>query len=499
MSRHRRCAHGDLSLYGSVWRTSNKLVFEFPSAPFGCCVDHEVTVYNCYLLEAVVHTRHGEEVPDSAVGDLRSCRYKDGSCILPDASVLIWTPDQEEGCRFIPVARMKGFLMGNVWISESKEFALSWTDSSQTVFDCSKQLTVTDQGYAIARVRRVARAGNVDAVVVGAGLVTTNQLSTQLLAVEGAVQDAVAALFTHAVQALCERTNVLAIALHAALRTNPTLTMRRLTGRSDLTATHLGNGFVQVRRCVPVPPSSLSLQPFNGSCYAYPQVTIRLRSGSVWRAFLNPFTGVVVSRAPRIDCADATSFVLSANSTLLQFFPISGELSPVPMHHVRSVAPFSPLDALQSSPKLTVFHNLILTNFSEFVSDSQFQEMWTVRDQEKLIDHIAQVHLEAPASTGTEMGDFPQATPEADKDKAMTLADTCSIHKNGCLYKIYQRQGRRYDVLFLPQKLREPVCVAFHDSPAAGGHFSWKKTLGKIARKFFWPSMKEDVYRYVRS
>nr|CDJ91014.1 RNA-directed DNA polymerase (reverse transcriptase) domain containing protein [Haemonchus contortus] len=98
-----------------------------------------------------------------------------------------------------------------------------------------------------------------------------------------------------------------------------------------------------------------------------------------------------------------------------------------------------------------------------------------------------------------EMGDFPQATPEADKDKAMTLADTCSIHKNGCLYKIYQRQGRRYDVLFLPQKLREPVCVAFHDSPAAGGHFSWKKTLGKIARKFFWPSMKEDVYRYVRS
>ncbi|XGW04906.1 hypothetical protein V3C99_015799 [Haemonchus contortus] len=93
--------------------------------------------------------------------------------------------------------------------------------------------------------------------------------------------------------------------------------MRRLTGRSDLTATHLGNGFVQVRRCVPVPPSSLSLQPFNGSCYAYPRVTIRLRSGSVWRAFLNPFTGVIVSRAPRIDCADTTSFVLSANSTLL--------------------------------------------------------------------------------------------------------------------------------------------------------------------------------------
>ncbi|VDO04883.1 unnamed protein product [Haemonchus placei] len=385
MSRHKRCVHGELSLHGSVWRTSNVLDFEFPVAPFGCCVDHTQAVHNCYLLETTVHTRHGEEVPDSAAGDLRSCRYKDGACILPDGSVVIWTPDQEEGCRFTPVTKMRGFSMGDVWISESKEFALSWSENSQVVYDCLKQLTITDQGYAIAVVRRAARA-------VDAGLVTTNQLSAQLLAVEGSVQDAVSALFVHAVQALCDRTNVLAVALQAALQANPTITMRNLIGRNDLVATHLGNGFVQVRRCVQVPPSTIVFQAFNETCFAYPQVKIRLSSGSIWQAFLNPFTGVIVSRAPRIDCADVTPLVLSANSSLVQFFPVSGQLTPVPAHQVLSVASFPPWDTLSFSPKLTIFHNLILTNFSEIVSDSRFQEMWTVRDQEKLMGHVAQIH-----------------------------------------------------------------------------------------------------------
>ncbi|KAK6039679.1 hypothetical protein COOONC_22815 [Cooperia oncophora] len=196
----------------------------------------------------------------------------------------------------ILVSKMKGFLMGNVWISESKEFALSWSNQSPVVPDCRRQVTVTDQGYAIAFVRRVPRS-------LDAGLLTTNQLSAQLLAVEGSVHDAVTALFHHAVQALCERTNVLAIALHSALRTDPTLTMRSLIGRKDITAAHLGNGFVQVRRCIPVPDHALRLLPFNGTCFSYPSVEITLRSGSIWRAFLNPSTGVIVGLPQTIEAS----------------------------------------------------------------------------------------------------------------------------------------------------------------------------------------------------
>ncbi|XGW02127.1 hypothetical protein V3C99_014292, partial [Haemonchus contortus] len=182
--------------------------------------------------------------------------------------------DKEEECRFVSVSKMKGILMDHVWLSESKEFALSWSDQSPLVLDRRMQLTLIDQGYAIAFVRRFSRSAD-------AGLVTSNQLAAQLLAMEGFVHDAVAVLFRHAIQALCERTNILAISLHAALPTNPTLTMRSLIGRKDISAVHLGNGYVQVRRCVQVPPSSLSFVPFNNTCFEYPRINILLPSGSV--------------------------------------------------------------------------------------------------------------------------------------------------------------------------------------------------------------------------
>ncbi|WKY10536.1 hypothetical protein Q1695_002699 [Nippostrongylus brasiliensis] len=142
----------------------------------------------------------------------------------------------EAECRYVPLGTMMGLVMDNVWISKSKEFALYWTSHSDTVMDCARDLVTTDQGYAIKRARQMPRSAD-------AGLVSSNQLAAQLLAVEGTVQETVSSLFQHAVQALCERTNVLAVALQAALEsTHPTLALRALLGRPDITATHLGNG-----------------------------------------------------------------------------------------------------------------------------------------------------------------------------------------------------------------------------------------------------------------
>ncbi|XGW35026.1 hypothetical protein V3C99_018791 [Haemonchus contortus] len=229
--RNEKCAHGELSSHGGIWKTTNELSFEFPSAPFECCSTHVNVVYNCYLIEIRVHAHHGKESPQSAAGDMSSCLYKDGECILQDGSVAISTPDEEEECRFVSVSKMKGILMNSVWLSESKEFALSWSDQSPLALYCRMQLILIDQGYAIAFVRRFSRSAD-------AGSVTSNQLGAQLLAVEGSVHDAVVVLFRHAIQSLCERTNILAISLHAALRTNPTLTMRSPMGRKDISAVH---------------------------------------------------------------------------------------------------------------------------------------------------------------------------------------------------------------------------------------------------------------------
>ncbi|KHJ83706.1 integrase core domain protein [Oesophagostomum dentatum] len=100
-----------------------------------------------------------------------------------------------------------------------------------------------------------------------------------------------------------------------------------------------------------------------------------------------------------------------------------------------------------------------------------------------------------------ETGSFSDAVSEDEKSHYMKLAEHCIIRKNGCLYHLRSNHPSRprYAAIFIPDKLREPICIALHTSPTAGGHFNWKKTLAKIERRYYWPTIKEDVFKYVRS
>ncbi|KHJ96963.1 integrase core domain protein [Oesophagostomum dentatum] len=100
-----------------------------------------------------------------------------------------------------------------------------------------------------------------------------------------------------------------------------------------------------------------------------------------------------------------------------------------------------------------------------------------------------------------ESGTLPANTDDELKTSCLNIAGNCTIKKNGCLY--FTASGNktncRHDPLFVPIRFRGPICVAFHQSSTAGGHFNWKKTLAKIKRRFYWPQMKEDIFKYVRS
>ncbi|VDN30654.1 unnamed protein product, partial [Cylicostephanus goldi] len=67
-----------------------------------------------------------------------------------------------------------------------------------------------------------------------------------------------------------------------------------------------------------------------------------------------------------------------------------------------------------------------------------------------------------------ETGKFPDHVSEADKASWLKLAEDCHIRKNGCLYHLA--------------------------NSTAGGHFNWRKTLAKVARKYFWPHMSEQIF-----
>ncbi|KAL6730194.1 hypothetical protein Aduo_001185 [Ancylostoma duodenale] len=394
MMQHHKCEHGTMIENGGSWATTNELMFDWPSAPFGCCTEQQVSVSNCYLISTIVHMRHGSEFPDSPAGDLHQCTYNAGSCTLLDGSMLVWTPSQEEPCQYVLVTKMKGHRLSDIWISDSKEFALSWRDNSDRVHDCGKDLVVSDQGYALMPVYRLPRS--TDAKV---GLVTSNQLAAQLLAVEDSVEMAVSALFRHALSALCDRTNLLALSLHASLAANPTLTVRRLLDRRNLAASNLGNDLIQIHRCKVIPPKHYRVVPFNGTCYSMPQVEFSLSSGASLSMFIDPMTMVLTHEARQVECSSVRFFYFAPEEGFQRFDTITGETSPVTK--IQSIGLPSSVNASVLALPLTIFHNLVLTNLSELTQDHQLHELWSTANPHQFLHATREASVASQRSLST--------------------------------------------------------------------------------------------------
>ncbi|VDO99469.1 unnamed protein product [Heligmosomoides polygyrus] len=155
--------------------------------------------------------------------------------------------------------------------------------------------------------------------------------------------------------------------------------MRALLQRPDISASYLGNGYVQVRRCIELPPTSVRLLPFNGTCYDAARVELRLPSGSTWHAFLTPATGIVRSHATVTDCSESGTFMFPSVDGVQQFSPHDGSWSTVATRDIRYVSSF---------PR-------------EVADDHGLREMWTALDHKQLMDHFARVDTSSHGSFGS--------------------------------------------------------------------------------------------------
>ena len=66
---------------------------------------------------------------------------------------------------------------------------------------------------------------------------------------------------------------------------------------------------------------------------------------------------------------------------------------------------------------------------------------------------------------------------------------------NGILYKYVEGKGLRVCV---PESLVEEILYAAHDD-VYGGHLGIEKTMGKLEKRYFWPNMRQNVTRYIKS
>ncbi|EGT45949.1 hypothetical protein CAEBREN_01577 [Caenorhabditis brenneri] len=386
MQKFKKCGEWDLVLSDGIYRTQNAHSIDWPDAPWSAFKGTYTTeTTNCFMLDTVVSTRFGQEVPESPSGPMRGCKFTSGFCNTREGAAFIWTPNYKQECKFIKMETMKGFKSNNIWISESKEFALSYSDNSTTFIDCRNQLVLTDQGYAIALSRNKRSANN------DTSFVTSNQLAAQLLASEKAVLGTTAAWISHNFLSWCSSINAIAASTGAAVASSPTLAARQLMKQDNIHAKYIGEGFLSVQVCSSVPKGSYEFIPFTDKCYSKPALRITLPEKLSIVTFVDLSTRIITNRAHSVECSLVTSFQYVANNTLhsLDPFTLKSSAESDFLAETISETKFSS----ERVPDPLIFHNMVIGSTSENIQSGHYNEIWeALQGSEEAIKRIISTH-----------------------------------------------------------------------------------------------------------
>uniref|UniRef100_A0A914DMF0 RNA-directed DNA polymerase n=1 Tax=Acrobeloides nanus TaxID=290746 RepID=A0A914DMF0_9BILA len=107
---------------------------------------------NCYTFSVPIMAEHGKETITTPAGDTSNCKIEDEKCNLNSGEFLYWETPKEYKCKYIPVLKVHGTMAEDSFLSDDENIALSWkTGSHRHVTDttCNKQFVTTDQDYLI--------------------------------------------------------------------------------------------------------------------------------------------------------------------------------------------------------------------------------------------------------------------------------------------------------------------------------------------------------------
>lgn len=187
-----------------------------------------------------------------------------------------WTPSLERKSQFTSIGPIKGKILGNVFLADSKDIAISFSEYPSKIKDCEKELIITDQGLAIKntqfseiRSKRLNPSGNLT------GVVESPQLASQLTALRADITDAVNNAFRHMLLLICENIDHAFRQIRTLITTNSTISVRQLTKRHDLHARG-SNDFIEVWPCVKLPVTNMIFNKFNRYLF---RPLIRLNQG----------------------------------------------------------------------------------------------------------------------------------------------------------------------------------------------------------------------------
>ena len=365
MLKEKTCQYGVLHFQeGGAYATQNSN----PAKYQWCCFWREFVEENCHLVPMTVFKRHGAKDMESTSGDVSHCKYSSGDCRLSDGSRMIWTPNEQAQCKYIPYKNVTGRYWAKHWISEELQLLLTF-NQRRTIRDCKQRLIKSDQGVCVKllspvrsnpknRTRSRARKGRPRRHSPLIGTDSFEAAGRQFDAHK--LYNYTKLAFSTAAANLCHHAASSFLLMKSLLISDPTLAMRILLKNDYIFARGVGR-YIEARRCEPITQYTFVR---NDACYKDVPIKITYSNRTIFGT-MDPQTNIVDVKPKRAHTCYLGALPICVNGSCAHYIGFSGELDHKGLAPV-DVPLLSTLELAASPPPPphVIYHSLAIFNFS---------------------------------------------------------------------------------------------------------------------------------------
>nr|CAD2195887.1 unnamed protein product [Meloidogyne enterolobii] len=334
---------------------------------------------NCYAYDTVVFTHYGLDGIHTPIGSCPECVYNAGTCKCNVGS-LIWQPEKSHKCAYVLINKWIGEFASNIWVTESKDFALSFANVT-TKIDCENlELLITDQGFAVPKHDyyemkslqnfhhfRKKRANE----EINNGIVYTPQLAAQFTALSSQMSRTTQRLFSETVKQICQNLQTLADQTLTLAIANPTLLARYFLNVDQISARLITDKLLEIKACHPIQEQEIHFNWKKGFCFNRLPISFNLH-GQLKHGFLDTITKIIYPEAKEVSCDIERWMYLNENDKTIQYDQLTGDLKEISDEGIRRIARYGKIDFPEIST--TIFKNKAIAAISELYSPEKFSE-----------------------------------------------------------------------------------------------------------------------------
>ncbi len=214
------------------------------------------------------------------------------------------------------------------------------------------------------------------------GYVTTELLAGTLQAVATEVAKGVQYAYSHALTATCQNMRQLHNLLRALIYANPIMAARALLNKDHLYACS-GGELLEIWQCEALETGTYTFLPMNKTCSLEIPIKLKRQNGPKI-AYMDPKTSIVHLIPTITDCALEDEIPFTQNNKSWLYHRRTGEAR-LADGEINSLEFYHP-EILEWLPwKTTVYHQIVMYNFSELQGSISLNDIYSSLDRQKQI------------------------------------------------------------------------------------------------------------------